>query len=215
MKNIFLLLAFSLSLSSIAQIYTGDSPSDSTNPHRPNDQDTISGPIKNGSDVVITPAWPTTCNEGEMKNFLNTVFDIHKIDENDEKVKFSFYTQLNQCNRGRLLPYNLEGRHPIAEVVSKKIVLFHTRGVPMSTSYELTRPDELKVTVTFFKKRIFKNNRQTGKEFSMLFQPFSLSSYPYAWANPSWRMTFWWKVWLIQDVNTKEFNMKITQGKPQ
>lgn len=217
MKNIFLFLSLVFSLSTIAQVYTGDSPSDSNRPsgNRPNGGVIVGGATTTGSDVVITPVWPTTCEERELKNFLNTVYDVHKIDENDEKVTFSFYTQLVQCNQGRLLPYSLEGQYPTAAVVSKKFVLFHSRGIPMTTTYELSRPDEVKITVTFFKKRIFKNARETGKEFSMLFQPFSTSNYPYRWAAPTWRMTYWWNVWLIQDVNSREFSMKITQGKPQ
>lgn len=201
MKKLFFAALALVSLSAVAQVVGGG------NGGTPGPVIVGPGPqvISGGAQVVITPVWPTTCFVSQFKRHLNTVYNVQKMDESDETVTFRFNTQYVRCNDGRLEPYRLEGYGAVAEVVSKKFILVHRNGKPMETRSELSRPDELEVTVKFYKKRIFRSDKQTGKEFQMVFLPVNhINGY-----------RFWWNVWLIRDVASGSYDMKISQANPQ
>lgn len=196
MKRLLFILGVIFSVVSFAQVVGGGGQTPGPLP----------GPthIIHGSQLAITPVWPVQCLENTVRYHLNSVYNIDRIDETDETVTFRFFTQYQQCNLGTLLAYRLEGHGSVAEVISKKFVLFHTNGVPMSTRYELSRPDEMQVTVTFYKNRIFRRATQKSKDFQMIFVP-----HP----RPDGRhFMFWWNVRLERDTERGSYEMKISQG---
>lgn len=175
LKNMFLVLVCLLSLSAMGQ-------------------------VTSGADIIVLPSWPSSCKVAEYKRNLNVVYDIEKVEENDDQATFQLKTQYVLCNNGSLIPYPLMA--PMVDIDKHGILpSFGKRGV--SATWQVLNNNELEVTFVFDKKNIFKRKSKTEQHFDMIFLPNGVSLYN--------QMMFWWDVWLIRDVSSNSIQLRLSK----
>ncbi len=150
-----------------------------------------------GTDVAVSPFWPSTCRVSEFKTTLNTLYEVERVFEDDSRVTYQFKTQYVQCADGQLVPYELQ--NPVVEIDRQTVLPFGRSHV--KTKLELLSDNELLVTLSFDKRSIFKNDKKQ-QAFELLFLPRGVGLS---------QVIFWWKLELIRDVVLDEVKLQLSQ----
>lgn len=162
--------------------------------------------------IEVTPSRPAYCLVRDYK-YVNWIYDIKKVSEDDSQATFEFNVQHGSCEGGlpRPVEINLENAYVSVDRNDYFIPGLQKKGT--KTSVEQSDKDELQVTVVFNKSVLFKKSPE--KKLSMIFAPGVTVGYywtrdqnGYSHSVPQY-LSFWWNVKLTSDPVTKEIGMTI------
>lgn len=150
--------------------------------------------------IEFRPSWPVNCANHDYPT-VNSVSDIERLSEDEDQVTFGFKTTYGACVQNVFEPTALSPQ-PVVVTERNRIVLFQKQS-KVGTEITFVSPTEIAVKLTFDKRSVFKNRRQST--FTMIFKPngdqqpiLVGNGWGRAWVYAPNDYRFWWDLTLTE-----------------